>query len=146
VTSGTKRQRNGSACSVCSGATVSMSRLWTSIETTARALSVSDQTAQLKSREALLATLQKRLDGRIPPELKRRIIEALVKTGKHTAVIRVLASIRNRSSPGDSRELLRQIRCLRDSGVRLVSTNQNFDSAADPNCLNRWLTVPRATL
>jgi site-specific DNA recombinase len=48
------------------------------IEMAERALSVGDQAAQLKSAEALLAALRKRLDSPISPELKRRIVEALV--------------------------------------------------------------------
>lgn len=48
------------------------------IELRSRALSAIDQAAQLRSAEELLAALRKRLDGPIPPELKRRIVETLV--------------------------------------------------------------------
>jgi hypothetical protein len=48
------------------------------IEQATRALSADDRTAQFQSAESLLATLRKRLAGPISPELKRRIIEALV--------------------------------------------------------------------
>ena len=54
--------------------------LQTEIDTAERALSIGDQTAQLKSAEALLATLRKGLDNPVPPELKRRIVEALVES------------------------------------------------------------------
>ena len=50
------------------------------IEMAERALSVGDQAAQLKSAEALLGSLRKRLDRPISPELKRRIVEALVES------------------------------------------------------------------
>jgi len=50
------------------------------IEMAERALSVVDQTAQLKTAEALLATLRQRLDSPVSPELKRRIVEALVES------------------------------------------------------------------
>jgi transcriptional regulator with XRE-family HTH domain len=48
------------------------------IDMAERALSVGDQTAQLKSAESLLAALRKRLDSPVSPELKRRIVETLV--------------------------------------------------------------------
>jgi transcriptional regulator with XRE-family HTH domain len=48
------------------------------IQTATRALSAVDRTAQLLSAEALLATLRTRLDGPIPAELRRRIVEILV--------------------------------------------------------------------
>jgi transcriptional regulator with XRE-family HTH domain len=47
-------------------------------ETEARALSSADRREQLSSAEALLASLRKRLDKPIPPDLKRRIVETLV--------------------------------------------------------------------
>jgi site-specific DNA recombinase len=50
------------------------------IENTTRALSAGDRAAQLQSAESLLATLRNRLDGPVPPELKRRIVEILVDT------------------------------------------------------------------
>jgi transcriptional regulator with XRE-family HTH domain len=50
------------------------------IEMAERAMCVADQTAQLKSAEELLTTLRQRLDGAVSPELKRRIIEALVES------------------------------------------------------------------
>ncbi len=43
-----------------------------------RTLAAGDRTAQLQSAEALLETLRKRLNGPIPHELKRRIVEILV--------------------------------------------------------------------
>jgi site-specific DNA recombinase len=48
------------------------------IESLKRELAAGDRTAQLLSAEALLETLRKRLDGPVPPELKRRIVEILV--------------------------------------------------------------------
>jgi transcriptional regulator with XRE-family HTH domain len=48
------------------------------IELATRALSAGDRAAQLRSAEELLATLRQRLEGPVPPELKRRIVEALV--------------------------------------------------------------------
>jgi transcriptional regulator with XRE-family HTH domain len=48
------------------------------IEAAIRALSAGDRAAQLRSAEELLATLRQRLEGPVPPELKRRIVEALV--------------------------------------------------------------------
>jgi site-specific DNA recombinase len=48
------------------------------IEAESRVLSSGDQREQLKSAEALLAALRKRLDKPISPELKRRIVETLV--------------------------------------------------------------------
>jgi site-specific DNA recombinase len=48
------------------------------IETATRGLSAGDRVAQLQSAEELLATLRSRLDGPVPPELKRRIVEILV--------------------------------------------------------------------
>ena len=48
------------------------------IETEARALSCADRREQLSSAEALLASLRKRLNKPIPPDLKRRIVETLV--------------------------------------------------------------------
>lgn len=45
-----------------------------------RALSAGDTAAQLQTAEALLATLRSRLDGPVPPELKRKIVETLVET------------------------------------------------------------------
>jgi site-specific DNA recombinase len=53
-------------------------RLHAEIEAATRALAASDRTAQLRSAEELLASLRKRLDGPVPPELKRRIVEILV--------------------------------------------------------------------
>ena len=50
------------------------------IETAMRALSAGDRTAQLQSAESLLAMLRSRLDGPVPSELKRRIVEILVET------------------------------------------------------------------
>jgi len=50
------------------------------IEMAERALSVGDQTAQLKSAESLLAALRKRLDSPVSAELKRRIVETLVES------------------------------------------------------------------
>src|SRR5271168_1038985 len=52
--------------------------LHAAIEAAARALSAGDRAAQLRSAEELLATLRSRLDGPIPAELKRRIVEILV--------------------------------------------------------------------
>jgi site-specific DNA recombinase len=54
--------------------------LRTDIEAATRALSAGDRTAQLQSAEALLAMLRSRLDGPVPSELKRRIVEILVET------------------------------------------------------------------
>jgi hypothetical protein len=48
------------------------------IEAAARALSAGDRAAQLQSAESLLATLRNRLEGPVPNELKRRIVEILV--------------------------------------------------------------------
>lgn len=48
------------------------------IEAAKRELAAGDRTAQLQSAEALLETLRKRLAGRIPHDLKRRIVEILV--------------------------------------------------------------------
>ncbi|MGA2713568.1 MAG: recombinase family protein [Bryobacteraceae bacterium] len=48
------------------------------IEAVKRELAAGDRTAQLQSAEALLETLRKRLDGPIPHDLKRRIVEILV--------------------------------------------------------------------
>jgi transcriptional regulator with XRE-family HTH domain len=48
------------------------------IERITRELAAGDRTAQLHSAEALLETLRKRLDGPVPPELRRRIVEILV--------------------------------------------------------------------
>jgi site-specific DNA recombinase len=53
-------------------------RLHAEIEAASRALAAGDRTAQLRSAEELLASLRKRLDGPVPPELKRRIVEILV--------------------------------------------------------------------
>ena len=50
------------------------------IETATRELSIGDRTAQLQSAESLLVTLRNRLDGPVPPDLKRRIVEILVET------------------------------------------------------------------
>lgn len=50
----------------------------TDIESLKRELAAGDRTAQLHSAEALLETLRKRLDGPVPSELKRRIVEILV--------------------------------------------------------------------
>ncbi len=52
--------------------------LRTDIEMATRGLSAGDWTAQLQSAEELLTTLRERLDGPIPHELKRRIVEILV--------------------------------------------------------------------
>src|SRR5262249_37912767 len=49
------------------------------MEANVRALSAGDQKAQLNTAEALLKTLRKRLDQPISRELKRKIIETLVK-------------------------------------------------------------------
>jgi transcriptional regulator with XRE-family HTH domain len=54
--------------------------LQSEIETATRVLSSGDRTAQLQSAEALLAMLRNRLDGPVPHELKRRIVEILVET------------------------------------------------------------------
>jgi site-specific DNA recombinase len=54
--------------------------LLTDIETATRALSAGDRTAQLQSAESLLAMLRNRLDGPVPLEMKRRILEILVET------------------------------------------------------------------
>jgi transcriptional regulator with XRE-family HTH domain len=48
------------------------------IESAGRALSAGDRAAQLQSAEHLLTALRKRLDGPVPQELKRRIVEVLV--------------------------------------------------------------------
>jgi site-specific DNA recombinase len=48
------------------------------IEVLNREFAAGDRTAQLVSAESLLETLRKRLDGPVPPELKRRIVEILV--------------------------------------------------------------------
>jgi transcriptional regulator with XRE-family HTH domain len=48
------------------------------IEMATKVLSAGDRAAQLRSAEELLGTLRKRLDGPIAPELKRRIVQALV--------------------------------------------------------------------
>jgi len=48
------------------------------IKTATRALSAEDRVARLQSAEALLATLRSRLEGPIPFELKRKIVEILV--------------------------------------------------------------------
>jgi len=53
-------------------------RLHAEIEAATRALAAGDRTAQLQSAEELLASLRKRLDGEVPWELKRRIVEILV--------------------------------------------------------------------
>jgi len=53
-------------------------RIHAEIESATRVMSASDRTAQLKSAEELLTSLRKRLDGEIPFELKRRIVEILV--------------------------------------------------------------------
>jgi len=53
-------------------------RLHAEIEAATHALSAGDRAAQLQSAEELLATLRKRLDGLVAPDLKRRIIEILV--------------------------------------------------------------------
>ena len=50
------------------------------IEVATRALSAGDRAEQFRSAESLLATLRKRLDGPVPSELKRRIVEVLVET------------------------------------------------------------------
>ena len=55
------------------------------IEAVKRELAAEDRTAQLQSAEALLETLRRRLDGPVPQELKRRIVEILVdKIEAHT--------------------------------------------------------------
>ena len=59
---------------------VESSGLEAEIETATRVLSSGDRTAQLQSAESLLATLRSRLDGQIPPDLRRRIIEILVES------------------------------------------------------------------
>ena len=48
------------------------------IDTLSRSLSACDRTAQLRSAEELLETLRSRLSVPMSPELKRRIVEALV--------------------------------------------------------------------
>jgi hypothetical protein len=48
------------------------------IESLAREIAANDRRAQLQSAEELLAPLRKRLDGPVPYELKRRIVEILV--------------------------------------------------------------------
>jgi transcriptional regulator with XRE-family HTH domain len=53
-------------------------RLHAQIEAATHALSAGDRAAQLQSAEELLATLRKRLDGPVAPDLKRRIMEILV--------------------------------------------------------------------
>lgn len=53
-------------------------RLHAEIEAATHALSAGDRAAQLQSAEELLATLRKRLDGPVAPDLKRRIMEILV--------------------------------------------------------------------
>lgn len=53
-------------------------RLRSDIDAATQALSAVDRTAQLQSAEALLTTLRARLDGSMPSELKRRIVEILV--------------------------------------------------------------------
>jgi hypothetical protein len=50
--------------------------LRTDIETATRALSAGDRTAQLQSAGSLLAMLRSRLEGPVPPELKRRIVRS----------------------------------------------------------------------
>ena len=52
--------------------------LQSDIETVKRELAAGDRTAQIQSAESLLETLRKRLDGPVPHELKRRIVEILV--------------------------------------------------------------------
>ena len=54
------------------------SALQIQIATETRALSARDQAAQLQSAESLLASLRTKLDGPVPHDLKRRIIEILV--------------------------------------------------------------------
>jgi transcriptional regulator with XRE-family HTH domain len=58
------------------------------IETAALGLSAGDWSAQLQSAEELLGTLRERLDGPIPPELKRRIVEILVESVEANTVER----------------------------------------------------------
>lgn len=58
------------------------------IETVKRELAARDRTAQLQSAEALLETLRRRLDGPVPAELKRRIVEILVETVEANTVER----------------------------------------------------------
>ena len=53
-------------------------RLHAEVEAATHALAAGDRTAQLQSAEELLASLRKRLDGPVPLELKRRIVEILV--------------------------------------------------------------------
>jgi transcriptional regulator with XRE-family HTH domain len=55
-----------------------VSELNSDIERATRELAAGDRTAQLQSAEALLETLRRRLDGPVPQELKRRIVEILV--------------------------------------------------------------------
>ena len=50
------------------------------IDTVSRTLSAGDRTAQLQSAESLLATWRDRLDGPIPAQLKRQIVEILVES------------------------------------------------------------------
>lgn len=54
--------------------------LQSEIDAKTRVLSSGDRTAQLQTAEVLLETLRKRLDGTVPAELKRRIIEILVES------------------------------------------------------------------
>jgi site-specific DNA recombinase len=59
---------------------VEAAALQAEIEMAERMISVADQTAQMKSAGALLATLQKRLDSPVSDALKRQIVEALVES------------------------------------------------------------------
>jgi site-specific DNA recombinase len=55
----------------------------TRLDTARRQLAAGDPTAQLQSAESLLTMLRKRLDGPIPDDLKRRIIEILAGASEH---------------------------------------------------------------
>jgi transcriptional regulator with XRE-family HTH domain len=50
------------------------------IEQTSRALDANDRESQFRSAESLLAALRKRLDAPISPEMRRKIVEALVES------------------------------------------------------------------
>ena len=60
----------------------------TEIKSATCALSVNGQAAQLRSAESLLAMLRTRLDGPVPPELRRQLIENLVKQDQANTVER----------------------------------------------------------
>lgn len=58
------------------------------IEGVTQELAAGDRTAQLQSAEELLGMLRKRLDGPVPADLKRRIVEILVETVEANVVER----------------------------------------------------------